>query len=73
MRARDEKKTRMSLDKIKHMGQKISSLFGKDSMVMWAAQGYETFRFDFYLFERPRRRMIELSVEEQALADVDDV
>lgn len=32
-------------------GNKIAGLFGEDGVVTWAAQSYNTFRFDFYIYE----------------------
>ena len=36
--------------KAAEMGHKISSKMGKHSLVVWAAQEYDRFRFDFYFY-----------------------
>lgn len=39
-----------SAEDVKDFGWKISQLFTEDSMVTWAAQSYEMFRFDVYIY-----------------------
>ena len=39
------------------MGNQISKLFSKDSLVAWAAQSYDKYRFDFYLYDKRNFRV----------------
>lgn|SRR3989338_2124516 len=52
MRVKQSKDT--NTEQIGAMGHKISDLMSKNSLVVWAAQGYETFRFDFYFYKKKR-------------------
>lgn len=44
----------MNAQKVTKMGWKISEIMGKDSLVTWAAQGYNKYRFDFYFYDSPK-------------------
>lgn len=41
----------MNAKKISKMGWKISNLLSENSIVVWTAQAYDKFRFDFYFYE----------------------
>jgi len=47
------KEKHMTMEKIAEMTEKISSHF-EDSMVTWAVQGYDRYRFDFYFFKEEK-------------------
>jgi hypothetical protein len=47
MRVKEKKKDEK---KVSDMGWKISKLLSKDSIVMWSAQEYDKYRFDFYFY-----------------------
>lgn len=47
----------MTSKKVSEMGWKISGLMEKDSLVVWAAQGYDRYRFDFYLYQSPEVKL----------------
>jgi len=45
--------------KAAEMGGKILSKMDKGSLVVWAAQEYDMFRFDFYFYTRPKVKTME--------------
>lgn len=52
-------KNRTNGRKAAEMGGKILSKMDKDSLVVWAAQEYDIFRFDFYFYDSPKYKSIE--------------
>ena|SRR3989338_4084781 len=46
-----------SVKKAAEMGHKLSSKMGKHSLVVWAAQEYDRFRFDFYFYYRSTAKL----------------
>ena len=44
-----------STKQIEQMGHRIANLMEDDSLVVWSAYRYHTYRFDFYFYKKPKK------------------